>query len=166
MMTSQIDNDVMVDFSDSDEGDEEEDSQKLAECCQETTLMIETVKKEAAEIQSQPTEKEKGRHWELKVSPEVRSHLARKLTTFLDERIEVVDNTEDSTTLNDLGRRKRVRVTSQSNVRLKDVDVVSHEGGQGRPAIPLHSFCRDRLIAATDPEHDITALLQNMLQPG
>ena len=51
MMTSLLDNDdVMVDFSDS-EGEEDQDSRKLAECCQETSLMIETVKKEAAEIQ-------------------------------------------------------------------------------------------------------------------
>ena len=162
MMTSMIDDDVMVDFSDS-EGDEE-DSRKLAACCQETTLMIETVKKEAAD-QIQPVEKEKGRHWELKVSPEVRTHLARKLTTYLDERIEVVDNAEDNTALN-LGRRKRVRVTSQSSVRLKDVDVLTNEGSQGRPAVPLHSVCRDRLIAATDPQHDITDLLRDMLQPG
>ena len=155
---------VITNFTDSESDNEADDV--IRACCQETDRMIDSMKQDAKEVQtvSQSASVSKSDRYDLKVNPETRKILAKKLEDYLDARIEIVDKVQPSQK-KDSPHKKRFRLLSNSSVKFRDESYVdTYEFTVKRKLIPLHEVESEKLSSAISPKYDISNMLRE-LQP-
>ena len=156
---------VITNFTDSESDDENNDAMKA--CCQETDLMIDSMKQEAESLKivaSCTKTAVRSDRFDLKVNPETRNILAKKLEDYLDDKIEIVENVQvDQKDI--LSCKKKFRLLSGSSIKFKNETYVDYcDFTVKRKSIPLHVAEPQKLSSAISPRFDITNILSE-LQP-
>jgi hypothetical protein len=154
---------VITNFTDS-ESDNDNNS-VLKTCCLETDHMIETMKQEAKNVKhvvSSTKTTLKSDRYDLKVNPETRKILAKKLEDYLDDQIEIVEGLDIFHT--DISSRQEpFRLLSDSHTKFNDETFVdSYQFTVKRKSIPLHKVEPQKLTAAISPRFDISNILSEL----
>ena len=158
---------VITNFTDSESDDNDNDN--IKSCCQETNLMMDVVKQEAVKQKSAaPFVKKvvtRSDRYDLKVNPDTRKILAKKLEDYLDDKIEIVQIDEVEVQKNIVSRKKKFRLISDSSIKFKDETYFDAcDFTVKRKSIPLHEVETDKLSSAVSPGFDITDILSK-IQP-
>ena len=155
---------VITNFTDSESDNETDDV--IRACCQETDRMIDSMRQDAKEVHtiSSSITVSRSDRYDLKVNPETRKILAKKLEDYLDTRIEIVDSARTFQGT-DFPHKKKFRLVSNSSVKFRDESYVdTYDFTVKRKSIPLHEIESDKLSSAISPQYDISDILRE-LQP-